>query len=62
MWLTVRFPLAPGGALTPERAWEVTEVEEGGVRRPWYEKHVSFLLWNQRLSYTSRLRRSTGGC
>ena len=56
VWLTVRFPLAPGGALTPERAWEVTEVEEGGVRRPWYEKHVSFLLWNQRLSYTSRLR------
>ena len=61
IWLTVRFPLDPGGALVPEHPWETVELPEGAVRRPWYEKHISFLLWNQRLSYTGRLRAAHRG-
>ena len=56
VWLTVRFPLEPGGALRPEHRWETVELPEGGVQKPYYEKNVSFLLGHQRMSYTSRLQ------
>ena len=56
VWLTVRFPLEPGGALRPEHRWEAVELPEGGVQKPYYEKNVSFLLGHQRMSYTSRLQ------
>ena len=29
VWLTVRFPLEPGGALRPEHRWETVELPEG---------------------------------
>ena len=56
VWLTVRFPLEPGGALRPEHRWETVELPEGGVQKPYYEKNVSFLLGHQWMSYTSRLQ------
>ena len=56
VWLTVRFPLEPGGALRPEHRWETVELQEGPVQKPYYEKNVSFLLGHQRMSYTSRLQ------
>ncbi|MFR1616305.1 MAG: hypothetical protein ACLSUM_02705 [Dysosmobacter welbionis] len=60
VWLTVRFPLEPGGALRPEHRWETVELPEGGVQKPYYEKNVSFLLGHQRMSYTSRLQAAPG--
>ena len=61
VWLTVRFPLEPGGALRPEHRWETVELPEGGVQKPYYEKNVSFLLGHQRMSPAAS-RRSTGAC
>ena len=56
VWLTVQFPLRKEGPLLPERAWEAVSVDEGGPAALYYEKNVSFLLWYQRIAYTSRFR------
>ena len=56
VWLTVRFPLERGGALLPEHRWEAVDIPMGDTSKLHYEKNISFLLWHQRISYTSRFR------
>lgn len=57
IWLTLRFPLERDGAVMPEHRWETVELSDG-TETPsiQYEKNLSFLMWHQRVMFTSRFR------
>ena len=52
IYLSLRFPLDKGSALAPEHRWETVDV----LGQLYYEKNISFLLWHQQLTYTSRFQ------